>query len=384
MTSSSEKQKTTWLGKLSTNIDWLMVAFVLPILGAGLVTMKSFVGETPYFERQIIWIVLSLIIFFISSFIDFRFLRESRVIVFLFLLFSGLLLALFVVGKVTNGAQSWFDLGGFSFQPSDMMKLVVVLILSKYFSRRHVEIAHIKHIFISALYALIPFLLVFFQPDFGSAIIIFLIWFGMILVSGISKKHLLMVFGFGALAFACLWLFVFAPYQKDRIVNFVNPYTDTQGSGYNAYQSTIAVGSGQLLGKGVGYGTQSRLQFLPEYQTDFIFAAFSEEWGFVGAVIILILYGLLIWRILKTALVGATNFEMLFGMGVAILFMSHIIINVGMNIGLMPVTGITLPFMSYGGSHLITEFLALGILMGMRRYSRTTHRDNTKNEFLGI
>jgi rod shape determining protein RodA len=206
----------------------------------------------------------------------------------------------------------------------------------------------------------------------------------MTLVSGISRKHLLIVFGIGLVAFSILWLFVFKPYQKDRLMDFLNPYTNIQGSGYNAYQSTIAVGSGQWFGKGVGYGTQSRLQFLPEYQTDFIFAAFAEEWGYVGALLLLLLFGLVIWRILKTAMVGATNFEMLFGMGIAILFMTHITINVGMNIGLLPVTGITLPFMSYGGSHLVTEFMALGILSGMRRYSRATHRDNMKNEFLGI
>jgi rod shape determining protein RodA len=372
------------IGKFLGGIDWLLVVFLLPILSAGLVTMKSFVGETPFFEKQLIWIGVSLLIFFVFSFIDWRFLRRTDILVGLFLFFSGLLLVLFVVGHTSNGAQSWFNLGGFSFQPADMMKLVVILILSKYFSRRHVEIAHIKHVGISALYALIPFTLVFLQPDFGSAIIIFLIWFGMTLVSGISRKHLLVVFGIGLAAFAILWIFVFKPYQKDRIENFINPYADIQSSGYNAYQSTIAVGSGMWFGKGVGYGTQSRLQFLPEYQTDFIFAAFAEEWGYVGAFLLLLLLALVMWRILTTALVGATNFEMLFGIGVSIFLMTHITINVGMNIGLLPVTGITLPFMSYGGSHLLTEFMALGILSGMRRYSRATHRDNTKNEFLGI
>jgi rod shape determining protein RodA len=138
------------------------------------------------------------------------------------------------------------------------------------------------------------------------------------------------------------------------------------------------------MGKGVGFGTQSRLKFLPEYETDFIFAAFSEEWGFVGVIIIFILYALIIWRILHLALLGKNNFEILFGVGLAIYFMSHLIINIGMNIGLMPVTGITLPFMSYGGSHLLTEFVGLGIFMSMNRYKRVVHRDDMKNEFLGI
>jgi rod shape determining protein RodA len=187
----------------------------------------------------------------------------------------------------------------------------------------------------------------------------------------------------GALAFILLWTFVFAPYQKARISSFLNPLANIHGSGYNSLQSTIAVGSGQILGKGLGFGTQSRLKFLPENQTDFIFAAFAEEWGFIGSLLILLFFGLVIWRILYSASLGATNFEMLFGMGLAIFLMSHVIINVGMNLGLMPVTGIPLPFMSYGGSHLLTEFMGLGILMSMRKYGRLANRDDIKNEFLG-
>ena len=368
-------------------IDWLLVAFLIPIVSAGLFTMKSFVpsvGEDNFFSKQLIWVAICFGVFFLFSFIDFRFLKRTDILVYLFLFFSGILVVLFILGHVSHGAQSWLSFGGFSFQPSDMMKLVVVLILAKYFSRRHVEIRNIKHIFISAIYALIPFLLVLFQPDFGSAMIIFFIWLGMSIVSGISKQHLFMVFLGGVLAILMLWIFVFAQYQKERILNFVNPMTNIHGSGYNVVQSTIAVGSGQIFGKGLGFGTQSRLKFLPEYQTDFVFAAFAEEWGFMGSVLLLLLYGLVIWRILHFASLGESNFEMLFGMGVAIYFMSHIVINIGMNIGIMPVTGITLPFMSYGGSHLLAEFSALGILMGMSGYSRPAHRDDMKNEFLGI
>lgn len=373
--------------KFIKRIDWLLVFFVIPIVLGGLFTMKSFVpdeGAVNFFDKQVVWIVVAFVSFFVFSFIDFRFLRRTDVLVSLFLLVSVLLLILFVLGNVTKGAQSWYSFGFFSFQPADLMKLVLILILSKYFSRRHVEIRDIKHIFISGLYAFIPFILIFLQPDFGSAMVIFLIWFGMVLVSGISKKHLMFVFLSGVLIFISLWFFVFAPYQKARIVSFVNPLADIHDSGYNASQSTIAVGSGQVLGKGLGFGTQSRLKFLPEPQTDFIFAAFAEEWGFIGSVVILLLYGLVIWRILHLASLASSNFEMLFGMGVAIFFLSHILVNVGMNIGLMPITGIPLPLMSYGGSHLVTEFIALGILMNMRKYQRSAHRDDMKNEFLGI
>lgn len=365
-------------------IDWLLVVFLLPVLGAGLVTMKSFTESTPFFSHQLIWIGIAFSVFFFLSYIDFRFLKRTDVLVSIFGIFSLLLILLFIFGHTSNGAQSWFSFGGFSFQPSDMMKLVVIMMLAKYFSRRHVEIDNFKHIFISGLYAFVPFLLVFLQPDFGSAIIILFIWVGMTLVSGISWKHFFFVLGSGVVALFFLWIFVFQPYQKDRILNFVNPMSDIHGSGYNVYQSTIAVGSGQIMGKGVGFGTQSRLKFLPEYQTDFIFAAFVEEWGFVGAVLLFLFLGLVIWRILHISLLGATNFEILYGVGLSIYFMSHFIVNIGMNIGIMPVTGITLPFMSYGGSHLLTEFIGLGILMGMNKYSRVAHKDDMRNEFLGI
>ena len=366
------------------NIDWVLFFATLPLLGVGLVTMDAFSGDSYFFEKQIIWIGVSLFVFFALSFMDFRFLKRTRVLVTLFILAILVLAGLLGLNQFVKGARSWLDFGAFSFQPSDPIKILVILILAKYFSRRHIEIANVKHILISGIYAFIPFVLVLLQPDFGSALIIGAIWLGMVLVSGISKKHLAAVFLIGAISFGGLWSFAFADYQKQRILTFLNPLADIQGAGYNAYQSTIAVGSGQLFGKGVGYGTQSRLEFLPEYETDFIFAAFAEEWGFVGVLILFALFGIIIWRILANALVGATNFEVFFGMGVAIFIMAQFIVHVGMNIGLLPVTGLPLPFLSYGGSHLLTEFSALGILMGMRRYSRTAHRDDMGQEFLGV
>jgi|TARA_Y100000310_G_scaffold313175_1_gene361206 rod shape determining protein RodA len=370
--------------KISGSIDWILFSAATLLVLAGLVTMNSFVDPNSFFEKQIIWAIVGTAAFFSLSFIDFRFLRRTGVIVSLFAVSALILFLLLIFGDFVKGAQNRFDLGIFSLQPSDPVKLVVILLLAKYFSRRHVEIAHIRHILVSGFYAFVLFLLVFLQPDFGSAIIIALIWFGMVLVSGISKKHLLIVFFASAIAFAGLWIYAFEDYQRERIQTFVHPLTDLQGAGYNAYQSTIAVGSGQILGKGIGYGTQSKLQFLPEYETDFIFAAFAEEWGFVGVVMILLLYGIVIWRIIANAIYGATNFEILFGIGLAILFMSHFIVHVGMNIGLLPITGTTVPFLSYGGSHLITEFVGLGILMGMRRYRRAAHKDDIKKEFLGV
>lgn len=366
------------------HIDWMMLVSALLVSAAGLVTLHLFSDHNPFFTRQIVWLSISLVVFFVCAHIDFTFLRERNTIVALYGFIIAVLAALFLFGVVAKGAQSRFDLGFLAIQPADPAKLVVIALLAKYFSRRHVEIAHFKHILVSGLYAFLVFALIAVQPDFGSAIIIFAIWFGIVLVSGISKKHLALVIAGGVVAVTLMWAFVFADYQKERILTFLHPLADISGSGYNAYQATIAVGSGQLWGKGVGYGTQSKLQFLPEYETDFIFAAFAEEWGFVGVVLLFIAYAVLMGRLLLAAYGGATNFETLFILGVAIYFLAHIIIHIGINVGLLPVTGTTVPFMSYGGSHLLTEFMALGMVNSMRRFGRTTHKADLQHEFVGV
>lgn len=364
-------------------IDWWLFLAIIPIIGAGLVTMHSFTGDNSFASHQFVALVVSVIVFFLISFVDVRFLRSTWVSVALFIASTALLGSLFILGKASHGAQSWLSFGSFALQPSDVAKIVLIIILAKYFSRRHIEIANIRHIIVSGAYAFVFFLLVIVHPDFGSAMIIFFVWLGMVMVSGISKKHLVAMLGVGVVAFILLWSFGFKEYQKDRIRNFIDPFADIHGAGYNAYQSAVAVGSGGFLGKGLGYGTQSRLKFLPEYQTDFIFAAFSEEWGFVGIFILFSLYGIIIWRIIVNAMQGATNFEILFGAGVAVFFIVHITVNVGMNMHLLPVTGTPLPFMSFGGTHVLSEFTTLGILMAMRRYARPAHKDAVKNEFLG-
>lgn len=365
-------------------IDWVLLSASFAIVFFGLITMNAFTGENLFFEKQLISFTVAIGAFFLATRVDTDMLKRTNVLVMLFLVLSALLIVLFGIGHTAKGAQSWFKVGLFAFQPADAMKLLLILILAKYFSRRHVEIANFRHILISGIYALIPFILVLLQPDFGSAMIIFFIWFGMILVSGVSKKHLALVFLAGALVFGGLWMQVFKPYQKARIMTFVNPLSDIRGTGYNAYQSTIAVGSGQIVGKGVGYGTQSHLRFLPEYQTDFIFSAFAEEWGFVGVVILFLLFLIIIGRILMIALVGSTNFEMLYGAGVAVFIIAHFVVNIGMTIGLLPVTGVTVPFMSFGGSHLLIEFIALGLLVSMKKNARPAHRSALSHEFLGV
>ena len=351
-------------------VDWYLFVPALLISLAGLITMNSFTGENYFFFRQSLWILISIIVFLVASTIDWRFLRRTRVLVPIFIIMVIVLGLLFSLAQVTRGVQSWFQFGSLAFQPSDVAKLVVIFVLAKYFSRRHIEIRHLRHIVVSGVYALIIFILVLLQPDFGGAVVIFGIWLGMVLVSGISKKHFLAVVVLGTLAVMTMWFFAFAPYQKARIITFIHPLTDIQGAGYNAYQSTIAVGSGQILGKGIGQGSQSKLLYLPEYETDFIFAAFAEEWGFVGTMLLLFLFFTLLWRITSNAEQAETNFETFFAFGLVIFFFVHIGIHAGMNMGIVPVTGITLPFMSYGGSHLLVEWLSLGILSSMMRGSK--------------
>jgi rod shape determining protein RodA len=369
--------------KLIQHIDWLLVIAIIPIILGGLATMTSFGANAGFFSRQLIWVGVGVTVAILIARSDMRFLRDSRYIVMFYGISLLFLVLVLIFGKTIKGAQSWFSFGIFSFEPADIVKLLVIMVLAKYFSRRHVEIARFKHLLISAVYAFIPIGLIMLQPDFGSALVVAGLWLGMALVAGISKRQILMILGAIVIVFSVMWLFVFKPYQKARIHTFINPTADIKGRGYNAYQSVIAVGSGGVLGKGLGYGTQSRLDFLPEYQTDFIFAAFAEEWGFVGALIIIACFIVVFWRLIVHARRGATNFETLFIVGFALLLFGHMIVNIGMNIGIMPVTGIPLPFMSYGGSHMLGEFIGLGIILSMIKYERAMHRDDINNEFIG-
>lgn len=364
------------LRALWSGFDIYIVGAAVLLSLMGLATMYSYQGSNLFFERQILWLGLSIGFMFIFMLPDYRLLRSGNASFILYVLAVLSLIAVALFGEVVLGAQSRFDFGFFSLQPSEPAKVVLIILLAKYFSKRHEFIGDIRHIIISGLYAFLIFGLVFIQPDFGSAMILFFIWLTMVIVAGMKLKHILLVFLLGATAFAALWNFGFQSYQKDRILTFLDPLSDIQGAGYNAYQSTIAVGSGQFWGKGIGYGTQSKLQFLPEYETDFIFAAFAEEWGLVGVLLLFGLFGTIIGRLLWHATQAATNFERLFITGTAVFFVAHFFVHIGMNIGYLPVTGLTIPFMSYGGTHLITEFVALGMVMAMCRYSAIPYKES--------
>jgi rod shape determining protein RodA len=347
-------------------LDWILIGSLVPLFAWSLLTLKA-VGsaDDTFFYRQIVWIAVGFLAMFLVASIEWRIFSHSGVVLLVYGSIVALLAVLLISGTRIKGAVSWFSFSAASFQPAEAVKLALILVLAKYFSYRHIDIARLRHILITGLYMGIPVLLILVQPDIGSAAIIFSIWLGMTLVAGIRMRHFVALAVVGILAVALAWMYVLEPYQQQRIVTFLNPAVDPQGTGYNALQSMIAVGSGQLFGKGVGYGSQSRLQFLPESHTDFIFAAFAEEWGYVGVVLLFLFLGICIGRILLIGAASPTNFSKLFAIGFAIFITVQSAIHAGMNMGMLPITGITFPFLSYGGSSLLVLFIGIGILQNM-------------------
>ncbi len=366
---------------LFAGFDPILFTAMMLLAGFGLVTMYAHVGENTFFHRQMIWLGVAIVAFFLALIPDYRFLKQSNAAFYFYIGSLILLILTFFFAEETLGARQRFDLGFFSLQTSDPAKIILIAVLAKYFAKRHELIGDVRHIIVSGLYMFALFVLVFLQPDFGTGAILLLIWFGMVLVAGIRVRHLAFVILSGIVSFALLWQFAFKEYQKERIMTFLDPLADIQGAGYNAYQSTVAIGSGEVFGKGIGYGTQSKLLFLPEYETDFIFAAFAEEWGLIGVIILFGLFGVVFIRLLYHARNAATNFETLFAVGITIYLLAHFFIHVGINIGMMPVTGTTIPFMSYGGSHLVTEFVGVAMVLAMRR--RVSSKSRGSHELFG-
>lgn len=363
--------------------DWTLLLPALTLSLLGILTMSTFGQGSSLAPRQLLWLAIALSVYLGLSTLDLRFIRRTSIVMSLYVVAFILLALLLLVADPVLGARAWFSFGPISFQPADLAKLALLALLAKYLSRRHVEINDFRHIIVSGAYALTLALLILVEPDMGNAIIFGTLWLGMMLISGISKKHLALLGLVACVVAASLWFGGLKPYQRTRIISFVNPASDIRGSGYNAYQAKIAVGSGELFGKGIGYGTQSKLRFLPEYQTDFIFAAFAEEWGFVGVVLLFSIYALLFARLAQIARVAATNFDAFFTLGVLILFAAHLALHTSINLGLLPVTGTTIPFMSSGGSHLMLEFASLGIVTSLARSGRSAARDISANEYLG-
>lgn len=340
-----------------------MNAAVIFLAAASLLILSSI--DSQLFLQQIIWFAAGFLVIFLFSFIDWRSLENYRWLILGIYLFSiALLIITYFLAPSIRSTRSWLVIGPVQLQTSEFAKLSLIIILAVFFAKRHIGIAHASVLLKSFLYFAIPAVLILIQPDLGSVIIVFVIWAGFLLVSGIRWKHLLI----GLLIFAILgvigWNFFLKDYQKERIIAFVNPNYDPLGVNYSVIQSKIAVGSGGFFGKGYKQGSQVQLGFLPAAGTDFIFAAFMEEWGLFGGSLVIGAFIFLLLRIIKIGINCQNNFYKLICLGTSIMFLAQFVINMGSTLGLLPVIGVTFPFFSYGGSSILTNAMLIGIIQG--------------------
>ena len=351
------------------NLDWILIISTILLVGIGLLSIySSSLGKDDLsnFKKQFIFFGIGLSLMFFLSFFDWRIFREnSYLILILYLLCVAGLAGLFFFAPEIRGVKSWYKLGPLSIDPIEFTKIILIIILAKYFSTRHIEMYRIRHILLSGFYVFMPAALTFFQPDMGSVLILIALWVGVLIVSGIGMRHFLILFFCGLIILILSWGFLLKDYQKERIMSFIEP-TDPLGVSWSQNQAEIAIGSGGIWGQGFAAGSQTQYGFLPEPQTDFIFAAIAEEFGLIGVSIMFLLFVILIWRIFKIALSSQSNFPRLFTIGLVIVFISQIFIHIGMNLGLSPIIGISLPLVSYGGSGLIALLAGLGILQSIK------------------
>jgi len=350
-------------------LDWVLIISAIFLVGIGLLSIySSSIGRGDFFnfKKQIIFFGVSIFLMFFFSVFDWRAFRENPYLILALYFFCLIGLAgLFFFAEEIRGARGWYKVGPVSLDPIELTKIVLIILLAKYFSMRHIEMYRVRHILLSGFYVLIPAILIFFQPNFGSAIILIAVWLGILIISGIKLRHFLILVLCFLLILILSWNTVLKDYQKERMLSFFYPI-EPLGISWSQNQAKIAIGSGGLFGQGMGKGSQTQYGFLPEPQTDFIFSAIAEETGLIGVGILLLLFSILIWRIMKIAISAQSNFPRLFASGLSILLISQIFIHIGMNLGILPIIGISLPLISYGGSNLITTFIGLGILESIK------------------
>ncbi|MBI2062428.1 MAG: rod shape-determining protein RodA [Candidatus Yanofskybacteria bacterium] len=349
-------------------IDFPLFAAIAAISLFSILNMYGIGGLGSIFTKQIIFVAIGLIVMVLFSFFNYRYLKNYSFPVLLFYFISIFLLFLTFYSRSVRGVNAWIVLGQFTFEPAELAKLMLIVLMAKYFSQRHVHVNQFRHILISGIYYGVPVLVILAQPDLGSAIIFSLIWISILAAVGINKKHLFLLIALATVVSYGSWMFVLKPYQKDRLSAFINPGNDPRGSGYNLIQSKIAIGSGYWFGNGLGKGSQTTLGFLPESHNDFVFAATAEQFGFVGISLVMAVILFIVYRILAIGRATVSNFGKIFSIGMAAFIFSHALIGASVNIGLMPVTGIPFPFLSYGGSYLISIMTGLGILQSIKRY----------------
>lgn len=359
--------------RLITHFDWTYLLLVTLVAVIGIANLYSAtsswtIDAEPVYLKQTYWLGLGLLIVGLTCLVDYRHLEYLS---FPFYGFTILMLAaVLLVGRTSMGATRWISLGGFNLQPSEVMKIVIIIALARYFSEKgHLQGFSLRELVVPGLLLGAPALLVMKQPDLGTAMLILFIGGTMALFCGI-RRSALVTLGLAGIGAAAGGWFLLHDYQKRRILTFLNPENDPLGAGYHIIQSKIAVGSGGIEGLGFMKGTQSQLSFLPERHTDFAFSVFAEEWGLIGCLLLLALYLLIVIWGLHIALRASDRFGMYIALGVSAMLFWHIVVNLGMVIGLLPVVGVPLPLFSYGGTSMVTTMIGIGLLLNvsMRRF----------------
>ena len=361
-----------------SSFDGWFVVVLLSILSLGVLSIYTVTyavsakTHLPIYAKQMIWISLGLIVFFIAASIDYH--EIARWSLFLYAGCVTLLVMVLLVGRTGMGARRWLSLGFFDIQPSEWIKLFVILVLARYFSTRtRLQGLSLKELIVPGLWVAVPLLLVLKQPDLGTALGLLFIFGVLVFLIGLRSRTVGFSILISLMAFPFVWEIFWnalKPYQRNRLIAFINPALDPMGRGYHALQSKIAIGSGGWFGKGLFGGTQSQLNFLPEGHTDFIFAVFAEEWGFVGVILLLLLYFLLIGWGIDVASKAKDLLGVFMAVGIVSVLVFYLAVNIGMTLGVAPVVGIPLPLMSYGGNSILTTMAGLGLLLNikMRRF----------------
>ncbi|MBI1911826.1 MAG: rod shape-determining protein RodA [Deltaproteobacteria bacterium] len=357
--------------RLFTYFDWATLTIVLALVLVGFASVYSatHIHMPGIYKKDIYWVIIGSVLMFTAIILNYGFLERSA-----YFIYGGsilILISVFFIGSSFSGAKRWISFGFFTLQPSELAKLALIIILAKYFSAKDApqKGLELKDLAVPGLLMIIPFLLIAKQPDLGTGIILWMIFWSMAFMAKIRTRVIIgLGVVFGALA-PIGWMFL-KDYQKARLTSFLNPDADPLGSGYHIMQSKIAIGSGGVFGKGFMEGTQGKLMFLPEHHTDFIFAVLAEEWGLIGSMLVVGLFLSLILSGLNTANTAKDRFGFLLAFGISSMFFWQAAINLGMVSGVLPVVGVPLPFLSYGGSFLITSMIAAGLLLNikMRRF----------------
>lgn len=354
--------------RIFSHFDWVLLVFVLAVCIMGILNIYSTGfsaagGQTSFYLKQLQWVVLGFILMMAIFFLDYHVIVQYAYAIYGFILM--LLVLVLLVGSSSHGAQRWLGAGAFAVQPSEFMKVVIILTLARYFdNHKSNEPYSLKELFVPFMMVMTPFLLILKQPDLGTALMLIVIFVSIIAFMGVNRKSLIFVVVSGLILAPGGW-FLLKDYQRERLITFLNPERDPLGSGYHIIQSKIAIGSGEIFGKGFLSGSQTQLKFLPEQQTDFVFSVFAEEWGFIGSMFLIVVFMVIILWGLKIALQAKDSLGTIIAFGVTAFISWEVFINIGMVLGILPVVGIPLPFFSYGGSAMLTLMAAVGLLMNV-------------------